>query len=1569
MKCTQGHLGNLVVLLFGLAGAALAQQSDATAVLSAPKVYTSGFGGSTQVVTSDLNGDGTPDMAVLSPCQDSNCGAAGYGSVAVLLGGADGSFQAPAIYATGTLGPQSLAVADFNGDGVPDLVVVSRCVSQNQCGTGVVQIFLGNGDGALRPPVSFTAGAGASYFVATGDFNHDGKLDLAVANRTAANSTLNVLLGRGDGTFQSPVSFPTGAASAVFIVVADFNNDGVADLAVVNGDTQDSVSILLGNPDGTFQPAMLYAAGGALAASAAAGDLNGDGVPDLVVANGCANYDNLTCAGNGSIGVLLGNGDGTFQPTVSYNSGGSHATFVTLGDFDGDGKSDLAVVNADAANAANGAGVLSLLAGKGDGTFQPAAVFQSGGHLGSSLAMVDLNGDGRPDLAVSNQCIAAGSCANGVAGVLLNSANSFLKHANTVTLTAWPNPAVAGQPVVITAKVTGSPSASLPAGDVTFYDGATALSTVPLTGGQVSFSTAPSVPGGHLIQAAYGGDVNYAASKSPVLTEIVGTPVIVSSSAISAVANQPLTFTARVAGNSPTPTGSVTFMDGSTPLGSSRLANGSASFSTTALAAGIHIITASYGGDANFAPGAGSLSQPIGQSSTTMVESSANPAHVNQPVTFKAKVTGPQGDVTSGAVAFMQGNPPSTWGTAPLVNGEASITTAFTKVNGGATPISAAYLGSPAYQPSHSATLHQAISADQTYTTTTTLTSSGTDSLAGQPVTFTATVTSTGGSIPDGETVTFFNGSNTLGSSLTAGGAATFTTSSLPVGTNLITATYAGDATFQSSNSNTLSQVVNLNPTTTTLASSVNPSTYGQAVTFTVVVAPTSGSGTPTGQVTFKNGSSVFGTGTLANGTASITTTSLASGSLNITASYVGDPTYAGSSATLTQVVSLASTTTTLTASPNPAAVNATITLTATVTGQYNGTTAGTVTFMQGSNTLGSAAPSHGKATFTTSFSSTGTYPVSAIYSGDSNNQGSTSAGVNETVNAISTTMALTTSGTPSLIGQPVTFTATITPSSGAIPNGETVTFDDGSVAIGTSTTANGVATFTTSSLAVGSHNITAVYAGDANYQAVTSKVLKQAVNLNSTSTALASSLNPSVHGQSVTLTATVTPTSGSGTPTGTVTFKNGSTYLASVTLTGTVAAYTSSALASGSAAITATYSGDANYATSNASLTQVVGQATTATTLTASPNPVTINKTVTFTATVTAQYGGTLTGSVAFMQGSATLGTAALSNGKAAFSTSFANPGTVQVAAVYPGDVNNQTSTSSLVNEVVNDPTSTTNLTTSGSPTNVGQTATFTATVSSTYGAIPDGETVTFLDGSNAIGTGSTAGGVATFATSTLSSGNHSITASYPGDSTYQPSTSHVVTQVIQKNTVTVTLTTNANPSVYGLPVTFTATVTSSGPTPTGTVTFKNSGASLGTASLNPQGITSVTTVTLGAGSYSITASYSGDSATSSGASPALTEVVIQAATSLQLVSSINPAAVGSSITFTAIVRSSTAFATGSVTFTAGSTNLGSATLVNGVAKLVVSTLPAGSSNITATYAGATSIAGSSASLVQYVE
>jgi hypothetical protein len=189
-----------------------------------------------------------------------------------------------------------------------------------------------------------------------------------------------------------------------------------------------------------------------------------------------------------------------------------------------------------------------------------------------------------------------------------------------------------------------------------------------------------------------------------------------------------------------------------------------------------------------------------------------------------------------------------------------------------------------------------------------------------------------------------------------------------------------------------------------------------------------------------------------------------------------------------------------------------------------------------------------------------------------------------------------------------------------------------------------------------------------------------------------------------------------------------------------------------------------------------------------------------------------------------------------------------------------------------------------------------------------------------------------------------------------------------VKTNTTTTVVVSNGNPASYGMPITFTATITSAGPTPTGTVTFKNGGTPLGTGSLNAQGMTTYTTVTLGAGSYSITASYSGDSASAPSSSTGFNQVVTAAATTTQLIASVNPVAAGSSVTFTALVRCATADPTGTVTFSVGSTVLGTASISAGSAKLSVTSLPNGSDVVTATYAGNANLSGSSGSLTEIV-
>ncbi len=223
-------------------------------------------------------------------------------------------------YGTGIL-PFSIALGDFNGDGIRDLAVAN--VNSNS-----VSVLLGNGDGTFQTHVDYTVGTGPAS-VAVGDFNGDGKLDLAVANQNS--NTVSILLGNGNGTFQTHVDYAVGSASRS-VAAGDFNGDGKLDLATANQNSN-NVSILLGNGNGTFQTHVDYAVGSG-PFYVAVGDFNGDSKLDLAVANFSSN----------NVSILLGNGNGTFQTHVDY-AVSSNPDRVLVGDFNGDGMLDLAVVS------------------------------------------------------------------------------------------------------------------------------------------------------------------------------------------------------------------------------------------------------------------------------------------------------------------------------------------------------------------------------------------------------------------------------------------------------------------------------------------------------------------------------------------------------------------------------------------------------------------------------------------------------------------------------------------------------------------------------------------------------------------------------------------------------------------------------------------------------------------------------------------------------------------------------------------------------------------------------------------------------------------------------------------------------------------------------------------------------------------------------------------------------------------------------------------------------------------------------------------------------------------------
>lgn len=345
------------------------------------------------VVTGDFNNDGRMDLAVAN--------LNSY-DVSVLLGNGDGTFQPGLRYRVGTY-PHSLVTGDF-GNGYLDLAVA---------GDGILSVLVGNGDGTFQPAVSYRLGGGLFNSLVVGDFGN-GHLDLATANDDSFSATsVSVLLGNGDGTFQPAVNYAIGAPFSYFfgggvlsIVVEDFGN-GHQDLAVSVPDSN-RVSVLLGNGDGTFQAAVNYAVGGS-PGYLVVGDF-GNGHLDLATANTDSN----------DVSVLLGNGDGSFQPAVNYALGDppglfdSYSFSLVMSDF-GNGHPDLALAN-------HNSNIVTVLLGKGDGTFQ-SPVSYAVGDGPVSLVLGDL-GNGHPDLVTANSRSGDVSVLLGIGdGTFVSSAN------------------------------------------------------------------------------------------------------------------------------------------------------------------------------------------------------------------------------------------------------------------------------------------------------------------------------------------------------------------------------------------------------------------------------------------------------------------------------------------------------------------------------------------------------------------------------------------------------------------------------------------------------------------------------------------------------------------------------------------------------------------------------------------------------------------------------------------------------------------------------------------------------------------------------------------------------------------------------------------------------------------------------------------------------------------------------------------------------------------------------------------------------------------------------------------
>jgi hypothetical protein len=582
----------------------------------------------TALAAGDFRGTGKLDLVLAAP-----------NTVTVLPGNGNGTF-ATAPTAPANVLPEVIAAGDFNGDGEPDLVVGGL--------TGGVAVLVNNGNGTFHAGPTLSV-SGTVEAVVVGDFNHDGKQDVAVGS---ALGTVSVFLGNGNGTFQAPRVFQLGGNPVLRTLVAgDFNRDGRLDLAVVSmlqdGLETSQVTVLLGRGNGTFAKVQTINVG-TDAEGLAAADFNGDGKLDLVTTSFLSN-------GTRNVEVLLGNGNGTFGKPVVTTPGLS-ARFVATGDFNGDGKADLVLVDTFSVDnvvmvlpgngngtfgkpvviklpaqlsggtpvvgdffgdghlsiaVATGQGQVTVLRGNGDGSFQAPVSFltEFNGSQPSALAAADFNGDGKLDLAVTSDLA-------GDVSILLNTSpppSHAAPVATSVTLTSDAPTVVFGQPVTLTATVAAASGTAT--GSVAFFDGTTMLGEVALDPNGQARLQVQLPPGTHSLKAVFLGTAPFTDSTSAAVSETVNKASTTTTLAVDNRAVLGSTFvilTATVAPVAPgagTPTGTVTFMKGNTVLGTAQLVGGQAFlYLGSTLGPGKHTVTAIYSGDDDFL---GSTAPPV----------------------------------------------------------------------------------------------------------------------------------------------------------------------------------------------------------------------------------------------------------------------------------------------------------------------------------------------------------------------------------------------------------------------------------------------------------------------------------------------------------------------------------------------------------------------------------------------------------------------------------------------------------------------------------------------------------------------------------------------------------------------------------------------------------------------------------------------------------------------------------------------------------------------------------------------------------------------------------------------
>jgi hypothetical protein len=937
----------------------------------------------------DLNGDGNPD--IIAPDIQNN-------AIYTALGDGHGKFAYKGQVSNNSA-PGELTVGDFNSDGKVDFLVHGRLGAD-------LYAYPGSGDGTFQPATRITTPQNVTSYVSA-DFNHDGRIDVAV---TGFDQSITILQGNSDGTF-SAVSGAgisnMGPAYSVLTAAVDVNGDNIPDLVT---QSESGLGILLGNSDLTFRGAKIYPAGPYTTLFEVA-DFNGDNHPDFVVAVGegvalllgntdgsiqtADSYDvgkNATTAAIADFNgdsfpdvavalsayvpkILMGKGNGTFTVNSQALSGAAGPTIVT-GDFNGDRKQDLFVLDSGGAQ---------TQLGHGDGTFGPLAPVPGLTIIGfAAVSPGDFNGDGKTDLFVLNYesynvLTATGGGNFNVSSVFVSGVSGFVP------------PAVGdlnkdGKLDVVFSI--GVPRVYLGRGDGTFQEGRTLWT--PLQGYQ------GVVPGpGSLTLGDVDGDGNLD------LLGVMGRPDVVvvyyglgDGSFQDPVGYPTATTKQKVVVADVNHDGRMDFVLADTNYVSVMYNLGSMSFGPeTSYVAGPNINdlhVADLNGDglpdvvvANGSTNGGStvtvLLNQLGQNATRgNLTVTPEPSIYSLPFSVKlilAPLSG-TGVPTGTAVMSVDG----TWlATIPVVNGTASYA-GSTVYAEGMHRFSAAYSGDASFLPAEYAVQHKV--APLVLPTTTTLVASTTSAKASTTVRFTATVGASG-KVPEGS-VGFSDGSTTIGSALLdSNGKADFETALLAPGTHSVTANYIGATHFAPSKSAASSVTVTAISTSTTLSSSTGTVQLGSVLSLSVNVSASSGS--PFGSVTVFDGATALQTVSLTSGASIAKVVLLATGQHLLKARFNANGEYSSSTSQILPIdVSTGSGT-----SPSSVAIVAehqggsALTISATVNSNV-GTATGYVTFLDGSSPIGESALTNDSASLTFRGLAPGTHSFRAVYVGDS---------------------------------------------------------------------------------------------------------------------------------------------------------------------------------------------------------------------------------------------------------------------------------------------------------------------------------------------------------------------------------------------------------------------------------------------------------------------------------------------------------------------------------------------------------------------------------------------------------